>query len=143
MDELDQAIVGLLSSDARMSLSTLARRLKVARSTVQARLERLETSGVIAGYTVKLGEAARAGRLRASALLEIEPRAQAAILSRLKSIPEVERVLTTSGRVDLLLQLAVSSTQQLDKVLDDIGGIPGVQSTESLIHLSTKLDRAV
>ncbi|MBW0158718.1 Lrp/AsnC family transcriptional regulator [Sedimentimonas flavescens] len=143
MDELDQAIIGLLSSDARMSLSTLARRLKVARSTVQARLERLETSGVIAGYTVKLGEAARAGRLRASALLEIEPRAQAAILSRLKSIPEVERVLTTSGRVDLLLQLAVSSTQQLDKVLDDIGGIPGVQSTESLIHLSTKLDRAV
>ena len=143
MDELDQAIIGLLSSDARMSLSTLARRLKVARSTVQARLERLETSGVIAGYTVKLGEAARAGRLRASALLEIEPRAQAAILSRLKSIPEVERVLTTSGRVDLLLQLAVSSTQQLDKVLDDIGAIPGVQSTESLIHLSTKLDRAV
>ncbi|MCE5973519.1 Lrp/AsnC family transcriptional regulator [Sinirhodobacter sp. WL0062] len=143
MDELDQAIIGQLSSDARMSLSTLARRLKVARSTVQARLERLETSGVIAGYTVKLGEAARAGRLRASALLEIEPRAQAAILSRLKSIPEVERVLTTSGRVDLLLQLAVSSTQQLDKVLDDIGAIPGVQGTESLIHLSTKLDRAV
>ena len=49
MDELDQKIVGLLAGDARMSLAMLARRLHVARSTVQARLERLETQGVIAG----------------------------------------------------------------------------------------------
>ena len=95
MDELDQAILGLLSGDARITLSTMARRLKVARSTVQARLERLETSGVIAGYTVKLGEAARAGRLRATVLLEIELRQQPAILGRLKTIPEVERISTT------------------------------------------------
>ena len=65
MDELDRNIVGLLGADARMSIATLARRLKVARSTIQARLERLETSGVIVGYTIKLGEQAREGRLRA------------------------------------------------------------------------------
>lgn len=143
MDDLDRAIVGLLSGDARMSLAVLARKLKVARSTAQARLERLETTGVIAGYTVKLGEAARAGRLRATVLLEIELRAQPTILHRLKSIPEVERISTTSGRVDLLLQIAASSPQQLDKVLDEVGAIPGVQGSESLIHLTTKLDRAV
>ena len=143
MDDLDRAIVGLLSGDARMSLAVLARKLKVARSTAQARLERLETTGVIAGYTVKLGEAARAGRLRATVLLEIELRAQPTILHRLKAIPEVERISTTSGRVDLLLQIAASSTQQLDKVLDEVGAIPGVQGSESLIHLTTKLDRAV
>ena len=61
MDELDRNIVGLLGADARMSIATLARRLKVARSTIQARLERLETSGVIVGYTIKLGEQAREG----------------------------------------------------------------------------------
>ncbi|MEZ5686331.1 MAG: Lrp/AsnC family transcriptional regulator [Paracoccaceae bacterium] len=143
MDELDRALLGLLSGDARISLATMARRLKVARSTVQARLERLETSGVIAGYTVKLGEAARAGRLRATVLLEIDLKSQPAILARLKSIPEIERVSTTSGRVDLLLQVAANSTQQLDKVLDEVGGLPGVQNSESLIHLTTKLDRAV
>lgn len=92
MDELDKGILGLLSADARISVATLARRLKVARSTIQARLERLETTGIIVGYTVKLGEAARAGRLRTTVLLTIEPRAQAAILTRLKSIPEVERI---------------------------------------------------
>ena len=143
MDDLDKAILGLLSGDARISVATLARRLKVARSTIQARIERLETTGVIAGYTVKLGEAARAGRLRATVLLVVEPRAQAGILSRLKVIPEVERVSTTSGRIDLLLQVAANSTAQLDGVLDQIGEMQGVKSSESLIHLSTKLDRAV
>ena len=143
MDDLDRNILALLGADARMSVATLARRLKVARSTIQARLERLETGGIIAGYTLKLGEAARQGRLRASVLLTIEPRAQAAILTRLKSIPEVERVFTTSGRFDLLLQIAASNTQVLDQVLDQIGALAGVKSSESLIHLSTRLDRAV
>lgn len=143
MDELDRNIIGLLGADARMSVATLARRLKVARSTIQARLERLETTGVIAGYTLKLGEGAREGRLRTSVLLTIEPRAQAAILTRLKSIAEVERVFTTSGRFDLLLHVACPNTQVLDQVLDQIGAMTGVKSSESLIHLSTKIDRAV
>jgi DNA-binding Lrp family transcriptional regulator len=143
MDDLDRSILGLLGADARMSVATLARRLKVARSTIQARLERLEGSGVIAGYTLKLGEEARQGRLRASVLITIEPRAQAAILSRLKSIPEVERVFTTSGRFDLLMQIAAPNTQVLDQVLDQIGVLTGVKSSESLIHLSTRIDRAV
>jgi DNA-binding Lrp family transcriptional regulator len=143
MDELDRSILTLLGADARISVATLARRLKVARSTIQARLERLETTGIIAGYTVKLGEAARQGRIRATVLLTIEPRAQANVLSRLKSIPEVERVHTTSGRVDLLLQVAAPSTAALDQVLDQIGEMTGVKASESLIHLSTKIDRAV
>jgi len=143
MDDLDRSIIGLLSADARISVATLARRLKVARSTIQARLERLETGGIIAGYTLKLGEEARQGRLRASVLLTIEPRAQAAILSRLKAIAEVERVFTTSGRFDLLLQLAAPNTTALDDVLDQIGAMTGVKSSESLIHLSTRIDRAV
>lgn len=143
MDELDRNILSLLGADARMSVATLARRLKVARSTIQARLERLETSGIIAGYTLKLGEAAREGRLRASVLLTIEPRAQAGILTRLKAIAEVERVHTTSGRFDLLLQVAAPSTTVLDDVLDQIGALTGVKSSESLIHLSTRIDRAV
>ncbi len=143
MDELDSNILTLLGADARMSLATLARRLKVARSTVQARLERLETTGVIAGYTLKLGEAARAGRLRAAVLLTIEQRAQAAILTRLKSVPEVERAITTSGRYDLILQIGAPNTQVLDQVLDQIEAMTGVTTSESLIYLTTRLDRAI
>ncbi|WP_103333882.1 Lrp/AsnC family transcriptional regulator [Pseudotabrizicola formosa] len=143
MDDLDRNIVALLRADARLSLAMLARRLKVARSTIQARLDRLEDNGTIAGYTLKLGEGADPNRLRATVLLTIEPRSQAALLTRLKSISEVERVFTTSGRVDLLLQIACPNTQVLDQVLDQIGAMTGVHSSESLIHLSTKIDRAV
>jgi len=143
MDELDRNILGHLGADARISVATLARRIRVARSTIQARLERLESSGVIVGYTVKLGGAAREARIQASVLLTVEPRAQANILSRLKAIAEVERAFTTSGRFDLLLQIAAPSTAILDQVLDQIGAMTGVRSSESLIHLSTRIDRAV
>lgn len=61
MDDLDRNIIALLSGDARMSLAVLARRLKVARSTAQTRLERLEATGAIAGYTLRLGEQAARG----------------------------------------------------------------------------------
>lgn len=143
MDELDRNILALLGQDARVSVAVLARRLRIARSTAQARLERLENSGAIAGYTVRLGEAARAGRIRATVLLTIEARTQPAILSRLKAMTPVERIHTTSGRVDLALQLACGSTAELDETLDRIGAIEGVRSSESLIHLATKLDRAI
>jgi DNA-binding Lrp family transcriptional regulator len=55
----------------------------------------------------------------------------------------VERVYTTSGRFDLLMQVAAPNTRALDEVLDQIGALTGVKSSESLIHLSTRLDRAV
>ena len=143
MDDLDRSIITQLAQDARVSVAVLSRRLKVARSTVQARLERLESTGAIAGYTVRLGESARSARIRATVLLMIEPRSLAAILARLKTLPEVERSHTTSGRVDLALQVAAGSTSALDDVLDKIGGLEGIRSSESLIHLSTKLDRAI
>jgi DNA-binding Lrp family transcriptional regulator len=143
MDEIDRGLLTLLSADARVSVATLARRLKVARTTIQARIERLENSGMIAGYTIKLGDTARQGRIHASVLLSIEPRAQAQIMSRLKALPEVERIHTLSGRFDLLVQVSAMTTTALDAVLDAVGESPGVKSSESLIHLSTKLDRAV
>ncbi|KCV81577.1 AsnC family transcriptional regulator [Actibacterium atlanticum] len=143
MDDLDKQILSHLARDARVSLSVLARKLSVARTTLQARIERLERSGVIAGYTLRLGEAGRQNRIRATILLSVEPRAQPAILARLKTIPEVETAHTTSGRFDLLLQVAATGTAALDKVLDGIGLIEGVKSSESLIHLTTRIDRGV
>ena len=141
MDDLDKALVALLIADARQPLATLARKLNVARTTVQSRLERLEATGAIVGYTLKLGAEAARPLIRASVLVSIEPRNQAAILTRLRTLPEVERAFTTSGRFDLLLQVAAPTTEQLDSVLDGIGALPGVKSSESLIHLTTRIDR--
>jgi len=140
IDETDRALLALLGQNARLPVATLARKLGLARTTVQARLDRLETSGVIAGYSLRLGQEARPG-LRATALVSIEPRSGPAVLARLKSLPQVRRVHTTSGRFDLIVSLEATTTQELDDTLDRIGEAKGVRSSESLIHLSTKLDR--
>jgi len=143
MDDLDHKLLAALAADSSTSTSRLGRRFKVARSTVQARIERLETTGIIAGYTIKLGDVALARRIKATVLVTIEPRSTPAVLQRLKIIPEIEIVHTTTGRFDLIVQVAVESTSDLDTVLDQIGAITGVLTSESLIHLSTKFDRSI
>ena len=140
IDETDHALIGLLQENARMPVATLARRLGLARTTVQARLDRLETSGVIQGYTVRLGDRLRAP-LRATALVSIEPRSAPAVLARLKSLPGVKTVHTTSGRFDLIVGLEAATTEELDETLDHIGESRGVRGSESLVHLSTKINR--
>lgn len=140
INEKDRQLLRLLSENARSSVSDLARTLGLARTTVQARIERLENSGYIAGYTLQKGRSARPV-LRASALLSVEPRSGAAVLQKLKTLPQVEKVHTTSGRFDLVVELSAQSTEELDETLDDIGTARGIVSSESLIHLSTKIDR--
>ncbi|SES38638.1 DNA-binding transcriptional regulator, Lrp family [Tranquillimonas rosea] len=143
MDELDQRILAALAADSSTSTSRLARRFKVARSTVQARIERMERTGVIGGYTVKLGDDVSVRRIRATVLLEIAAKATAAILQRLRAMPEVEIAHTTTGRWDLIVQVAAATTQDLDEVLDRIEEIEDVGAFESMIHLSTRIDRAM
>lgn len=143
MDDLDQKLLAALAADSSTSTSRLARRFKVARSTVQARIERMESNGTIAGYTVKLGNVAIARRIKATVLVTVEPRETAGVVQRLRAMPEIEICHTTTGRQDLVLQVAADTTSALDEVLDRIGLVSGVKGMESLIHLSTKFDRAV
>jgi len=140
IDETDRTLIALLQDNARSPVATLARRMGLARTTVQARLDRLEAAGIIAGYALRLGRAAGAP-LRATVLLSVEPRAGAAVLARLRSLPEVRQVHTTSGRFDLIVTLEGDTTEALDATLDRIGEARGVRGSESLIHLATKLDR--
>ncbi len=143
VDDLDRALIAQLSADARVSVATLSRRLKVARSTVQTRIERLETTGAIAGYTLRLGDGITRSRIRASVLVSMEPRALPQVLTRLRAMPEVERVHTTSGRFDLIVQMAALSTSDLEAAIDALGATPGLRATETLVHLSTRVDRAL
>lgn len=143
LDALDQALLSALQDDARMSVSALAKRLGAARTTVQARLERLERRKIIVGYSVRLNPDAEQAFIRATVLAQIAPRATPSVLARLRNIPQVESAHTTSGRFDLALRLRAATTADLDDLLDEIGAMDGVRSLESLIHLSTRIDRAM
>jgi len=139
--EADDQLVALLKENARLSTAALARRLGVARSTVQSRLERLERSGVIRGYTVELGPGARARQVQAHAMIAVEPQQQSTVERKLKAMPAVAALLTVSGSFDLIAMLAAESTEALDAALDELRSCPGVKSTSTSIVLSRRFER--
>ncbi len=140
LTDKDEALIGLLRANGRESVANLARKLGLSRSSVQDRLRRLESCGVIAGYTVRLAPAAVAG-IRAHVMIEVQPQAAAALIVALRSEPMVETLHTVSGKCDLVALVAACTTQRLDQWLDRLAEFDGVIRTESAIILSSKLDR--
>lgn len=137
----DQALIRLLRQNARLSITEIAKRLKVSRTTVQQRMERLEREGTIQGYGVRLGEAYRQRTLLAYVSVEIAPKMSAVVCKRLEKFEDVEALFTVSGKFDLLLQVRTLTPVALDQLLDEIGHLEGVMRTESSIVLNTKFDR--
>ena len=140
-DDADGPLLSLLRENARMSTAALARRLGVARSTVQSRLERLERSGAIRAYTVELGPALRGRQVQAHAMIAVDPTQQSAVERKLRAMPAVTTLLTVSGPYDLIAMLAAESTEALDAALDEVRACPGVKSTTTSIVLSRRFER--
>jgi DNA-binding Lrp family transcriptional regulator len=141
LDDKDRRLLGMLREDARTSTAALARALDVARMTVVERLKRLEKAGVIAGYTVRLGEDAQRGRMKVHALLRVDPKKGESVVQALHRITQVRAVFAISGIFDCMALVEAETTAEIDTVLDAIGSIPGVEGTQSSIVLSVKFDR--
>lgn len=141
LDETDRALIALLQVSARESVANLARKLGVARTTVVARLARLEQNGVIAGYTVKLGQEVTDNALRAYVGISVEAKAARDVLKRFKRMPEIELLCSVSGEFDYVAWLRAASPERLDQLLDEIGEIDGVTRTTTSIVLSRKIER--
>ncbi len=137
MDATDHALLSLLRADARTSVATLAKRLGVARGTVQNRLAKLETTGVILGYTVRVRPDTDGPRIRAFMSVAVEGNRTDDVLLSLRGDPAVVRLHTTNGRWDMVAELAADSLQEVDAVLLRIGRIDGVARTETSLLLST------
>lgn len=137
----DEELIALLKLNARESVASLARRLGLSRTTVQDRLKRLEEQRVIEGYSVKLSDETNRGGISAYVSLEVEPRRSIDVTSALSAIAQIEALYTVSGKYDILALVTARSTDDIDRLLDEIGQIGGVTRTESAIVLSTKLDR--
>jgi DNA-binding Lrp family transcriptional regulator len=137
----DQELISLLQVNAREPVSALARKLGLSRTTVQDRLRRLEQSGVIAGYQLRLSEATEQDGIRAFVTIEVEPKRTGEVARALQKMPQVEALYSVSGKYDLIALVRTSSAEDMDKLLDIAGVISGVTGTESAVILSTKFDR--
>jgi DNA-binding Lrp family transcriptional regulator len=100
MDDLDQHLLARLRDNARAPVSELARALGLSRTTIQSRLARLERTGVIAGYAVRLSDAVEGARIHAFIMLTVEPKQAAAVTVALRRMAGVRRLQSVSGRPD-------------------------------------------
>ena len=97
-DQTDRDLIALLQANARESTADLARKLGVARTTVVARLARLEADGLIAGYTVRLGGEAVERGVQAFVGITVQPRAGREVVKRLSHDAHSRRCASTSPR---------------------------------------------
>jgi DNA-binding Lrp family transcriptional regulator len=137
----DEELIALLKSDSREPVASLARKLGLSRTTVQDRLKRLQESGVIASYTIRLSRETEQGGMRAFVTLAVEPRRQVEVGKQLARFPQIETLHTVSGKFDLIAQVKASSSEAMDQLIDSIGQIAGITRIETSVILSTKLDR--
>ena len=120
-DQLDRDLLSLLQLNARESAANLARKLGVARTTVLARLARLEREGIIVGYTVRLRQDAVDQGVHAYVGITTQPKAGRDVTRQLAKIPELRQLCSVSGENDYIAQLCAESTSRLDALLDHIG----------------------
>ena len=141
MRDTDSKLVALLKANAREPTASLARKLGLARSTVQERIARLEREKTIKGYTVRLSEDAEARKLSAVVMITADPKQADRVGAELKRMAEVRSLSAVSGAYDMMAIVEADTTARMDAVLDRIGKATGVARTVSSIILSEKFSR--
>lgn len=139
LDELDGRLLLLLTDEPRLGVLECSRRLGVARGTVQARLDRLAARGVLTGFPPALDLASMGYGLTAFGVLEIAQGRRQEVARRLAEIHEVCEVHATTGQGDLLVRMVARSNDDLQRVIDAVVDVAGVEKISTSIALSTPI----
>ena len=138
IDELDARLIELLTAEPRVGVLEASRRLRVARGTIQARLDRLQARGVVTGYGPDIDPAALGQGVSAFVTLEIrQVGGHDPVADRLADIPEVLEVHTITGAGDMLCRVVARTNADLQRVIDAIVGVAGVVRASTVIALAT------
>jgi len=140
IDALDAKLIGLLEAEPRIGVLECARRLGVARGTVQARLDKLWTRGVVRDFGPRVDPAALGYPVTAFVTLELRqavghrPMAQ-----RLARIPEVLEAHTVTGAGDMLCRIVARTNAELQGVIDRVLASEGVLRATTVIALAEQI----
>jgi DNA-binding Lrp family transcriptional regulator len=139
-DRLDAQLVQLLRDEPRVGVLEASRRLGVARGTVQARLDRMQSRGVVTGFGPDIDPAALGYGVTAFVTLEIRQAGGHDPVARgLAAIPEVLEVHTITGTGDMLCRVVARTNADLQRVIDVIVDVAGVVRASTVIALATPL----
>ncbi|GAB3120139.1 Lrp/AsnC family transcriptional regulator [Glaciibacter psychrotolerans] len=144
VDALDYSIVKLYTDEPGISVVEAAKRLGVARPTVQARLNRMHETGVITRFEPTLDAAALGFPVTAICHVEIDQDlGHATALEWLQQIPEILDMYTTSGDSDIVLRIVARSNRDLQRVFDTMMRTKVVKRTRSSIVLTTQFENRI
>ncbi|GIH21141.1 Lrp/AsnC family transcriptional regulator [Rugosimonospora africana] len=140
IDRLDAQLIALLAEEPRIGVLECARRLRVARGTVQARLDKLTERGVIRGFGPDVAPEALGYAVTAFVTLEIaQSRGHDPVSAHLGTIPEVLEVHTITGSGDLLCRIVARSNSDLQRVIDQAVSYHGIVRASTIIALSEQI----
>lgn len=139
LDRFDEAILRTLSTEGRISATELARRIGLSKSPTQARLKRLEETGVITGYRALL-DPIRMGQAHVAfvevRLSDTREAALQAFNKAVLAVPEVEQCHMIASRFDYLLKVRTADIQDYRRVLaEHISALPHVASTSTYVAM--------
>ena len=140
LDAIDQRLIALLQDNARLSAVALAKAVGLSRSSVQERLQRLEAAGVIAQYTVRLGQGG--DPLQAWLLLRYADGFSCDdVMPLLADLPAVQQCHSVAGDTDLMVLVRVDTPGALADLRERIAGFKGVDDVTTVPVLRVLLDR--
>jgi DNA-binding Lrp family transcriptional regulator len=139
VDALDAKLLLLLTDAPRLGVLECARRLGVARGTVQARLDRLTEQGVLGGFPPQVDLAAIGYGLTAFAVIEIAQGSRVEVAAGLAAIDQVCEAYATTGQGDLFVRMVARDHEDLQRVIDRVVGLPGVRRTNTSLALTTPI----
>ena len=139
MKDLDNQIIALLKRNARMLVTQMARELGVSRVTIDAHIKKMETSGVISGYTVKLGTEEFRHKVSGWILISVQANKEEHAIEKMIGTPEITRLHTTNGKWDLAAEIQVPTLEHFDAVISKLRQIDGITETDTSLLLSSRL----
>ena len=134
LDDIDLAILGVLSADARVSMTQLAEAVHISRASAHARFKRLVDAQVITGFTVQVDPVRAGQHASAYVTLAVEQTQWQEVRKRLGAIPEVHHIALIGGEFDVIVLVRARDNRDLRRVvLEEIQSIPAVRGTRTQI----------
>ena len=137
LDEADLKILRELQRDARDSFKSVAQKIGGSEATVFVRVRKMQERGVIKGFTTIVAPTALGKPLTAIVLVRANPKAYDGTLEALKKLKEIYEIYDVTGQYYCILKIRTTGTEELGKIMDEVGKIDGIAGTESIIVLRT------
>jgi len=139
IDELDASIIAMMRAEPRIGLVEVARRLGVARGTVQARLTKLQERGIVTGFGPEVDPGRLGYPVQAFVFLQIAQGRLTEAISLLEGVPEVLEADATSGPSDLLCRVVARDTEHLQEIVNRVLSTSAIRRSTSYIVLSHQI----